>query len=606
MAIILTIDILFGIYLVIMVAGSPLKVLAANTPVFSINKVSETDDEIVISINLDEGKTANYDFQLCAEEGYKLVAIQKSRELKLFIADGLVACSENINTGKVGASFVPACDLNGVLYTFTYTKNTGKSASSSDFSIEFQSCGDKDGHSVVPKIVNNISGAQSEDTTKPSSDQSDNVPHFVLDKESEKDKEIIISLSLVNGKTANYDFQLTAKEGYTLNKIEKSKELKSFLINCNTYACAENPANGKVGGSFCPACDLEGVLYTFTFTKAAGKTAAPSDFTLVFETCGNENGEKIIPMVTINENSFSSCYHKLSHTTIPSTCKKDGMEYDICTECGEIFNEKIIDKLAHIWDAWNITQEPTEKNNGTGKRVCSVCGATEDIELALNVDKNSKIQIMFPYRGDVTFDVKDETQTIGNIIKNGLKIGKLYDITMLQNNQPLQPEGYVTVKIPVPKNFDVNKTRVYHIIDRYTMEREEMPSQIDGNEKDGYFLVFRTNHFSYFAIAKEIGKVNSVSVSDITLNYKKSAIINPVIEADEGAEYTVTYESSNPSVARVDKNGKIYAAKKGGAEITVTVNDEYGNCVMDTCKVTVNYSFSQWLIVIVLFGWIWY
>ena len=100
--------------------------------------------------------------------------------------------------------------------------------------------------------------------------------------------------------------------------------------------------------------------------------------------------------------------------------------------------------------------------------------------------------------------------------------------------------------------------------------------------------------------------VNSVSVSDITLNYKKSATIKPTIKADDGAKYTVKYSSSNTKVATVDENGKVYAAKKGSATITCTVTDSNGNTVSDTCKVTVKYSFGQWLIKILLFGWIWY
>lgn len=100
--------------------------------------------------------------------------------------------------------------------------------------------------------------------------------------------------------------------------------------------------------------------------------------------------------------------------------------------------------------------------------------------------------------------------------------------------------------------------------------------------------------------------VNSVSVSDITLNYKKSATLKPTIKADEGAKYTVKYSSSNTKVATVDENGKVYAAKKGNATITCTVIDSNGNTVQDTCKVTVKYSFGQWLIKILLFGWIWY
>ena len=100
--------------------------------------------------------------------------------------------------------------------------------------------------------------------------------------------------------------------------------------------------------------------------------------------------------------------------------------------------------------------------------------------------------------------------------------------------------------------------------------------------------------------------VKAVSVDDISLYYKNSTTLKPTINADDGVKYTVTYTSSDTSVVRVDENGKVYGAKKGSAEITVTVTDEYGNTVSDTCKVNVTYAWWQWIIVIVLFGWIWY
>ena len=100
-------------------------------------------------------------------------------------------------------------------------------------------------------------------------------------------------------------------------------------------------------------------------------------------------------------------------------------------------------------------------------------------------------------------------------------------------------------------------------------------------------------------------KVNSVSINDITLNYKASAKITPNIDADDGAEYTVSYSSSNANVS-VDENGNIYGAYKGSATITCTVTDSNGNTVTDTCNVTVKYSFIQWIIKIILFGWLWY
>lgn len=101
-------------------------------------------------------------------------------------------------------------------------------------------------------------------------------------------------------------------------------------------------------------------------------------------------------------------------------------------------------------------------------------------------------------------------------------------------------------------------------------------------------------------------KVYGVSVSDVSLDYKATATITPAVKADKGANYTVTYSSSDPSVANVDANGKVTATGTGNATITCTVKDTQGNTVTDTCEVEVKYNWWQWIIVIVLFGWIWY
>ncbi len=102
--------------------------------------------------------------------------------------------------------------------------------------------------------------------------------------------------------------------------------------------------------------------------------------------------------------------------------------------------------------------------------------------------------------------------------------------------------------------------------------------------------------------------VKSVSINDISLNYKKSTTLKPTIKADDGAKYTVEYSTSNAKVAIVDKNGKVTATKRGSgsATITCTVTDSNGNTVQDTCKVNVSLTWWQWIITIVLFGWIWY
>lgn len=104
-------------------------------------------------------------------------------------------------------------------------------------------------------------------------------------------------------------------------------------------------------------------------------------------------------------------------------------------------------------------------------------------------------------------------------------------------------------------------------------------------------------------------KIKSVSVDDVSLNYKETAKINPVIDAENGVNYTVSYKSSDSSIANVDAIGNVYGAKKWcrkTVEITCTVTDEFGNQLSDTCNVTVGFAWWQWIIVIVLFGCLWY
>ena len=100
--------------------------------------------------------------------------------------------------------------------------------------------------------------------------------------------------------------------------------------------------------------------------------------------------------------------------------------------------------------------------------------------------------------------------------------------------------------------------------------------------------------------------VYNVSTASMSMYYKSKEALIYKVRADEGADYKVTFKSSNPEIATVDKNGIVYGAKNGTTTITVTVKDSNGNIFKDTCTVQVQYNILQWIIVILLFGWIWY
>ena len=313
--------------------------------------------------------------------------------------------------------------------------------------------------------------------------------------------------------------------------------------------------------------------------------------------CGETFNEKVIPMG-----------HKLNHVVVPSTCKVAGMEYDICSECGETFNEKTLPLEAHTWSEWTVVKEATTTAEGLEKRTCSACGEVETraIEkLKALVDEKTGVEINYNDEYEANTEIKVEEQFSGKSFQllnteYGKVNSKIYDIATYKDGVKVQPDGEITVRIPLPEGFTTNKVFVCYV-DSVSGKVTKIPCEV----KDGY-VTFKTNHFSEYAIVEQLANVKSVSVSDITMNYKKSAKINPSITADDGAEYTVKYSSSNTSVARVDDNGNIYGAKRGSATITCTGTDSNGNTVQDTCNVNVKYSFGQWLIVILLFGWIWY
>lgn len=87
------------------------------------------------------------------------------------------------------------------------------------------------------------------------------------------------------------------------------------------------------------------------------------------------------------------------------------------------------------------------------------------------------------------------------------------------------------------------------------------------------------------------GQVHGVALGfNVTLNKREEITITPNIDVDEGVLYTISYLSSDTSVATVDNDGKITAVSAGTATITCTVTDENGNAFDASIVVVVNNS----------------
>ena len=302
------------------------------------------------------------------------------------------------------------------------------------------------------------------------------------------------------------------------------------------------------------------------------------------------------------------CSHKLKHITVPASCTVNGMEYDLCTECGDTFNSKVIAALGHSWGNWYVSKQPTESADGEETRKCTKCSAIETRKIEkLKTVKDEKTGVEIIYKDEFENGVDLEVSQVFDgksfqlISANyGDVKSAVFDISTYKDGVKVQPNGKIKVRIPLPQGFGSGNIFVCYV-DSENGEVQKIKATVNGG-----YVEFEAEHFSEYAVVETAPSVKGVDIKDIKLTYKKSEKIKPNITADEGAKYTVKYESSNPKVASVDKNGKVTALKKGSAKITCTVTDSNGNTVSDTCTVTVKYNFGQWLIIILLFGWIWY
>ncbi len=89
----------------------------------------------------------------------------------------------------------------------------------------------------------------------------------------------------------------------------------------------------------------------------------------------------------------------------------------------------------------------------------------------------------------------------------------------------------------------------------------------------------------------------------VVVNYKATASLKDKLSASIIKDFKLKWTSADESIVTVDEDGNIYGVKAG--ETTVTVKSTDGKFAK-TFDVTVNYSALQWIIIIILFGWIWY
>ena len=263
------------------------------------------------------------------------------------------------------------------------------------------------------------------------------------------------------------------------------------------------------------ASDLFGVLYD-------------ADYTILYQyPCGSENTSYSIVDTTTKTagNPFSGAVNLTSMTIPKSLTSISGLSLHTNKNISSVYYYGSSDmwvELAKNYNLDHITVTFAEEN--------SYVSATDtDTDVTCTYLSNF-------YEGEIKFNVKRELgQASFDIITTQLDVSRneIYDITMTLDNVKIQPNGSVTVKLPLPEGYDPDRTYVYYIGSQDGGRVKNMRAEyIDG------YLVFNTTHFSYYAVVELNEPVYSVTWivdgSETVVNYKKGDIIevpeNPIKE----------------------------------------------------------------------------
>lgn len=163
------------------------------------------------------------------------------------------------------------------------------------------------------------------------------------------------------------------------------------------------------------------------------------------------------------------------------------------------------------------------------------------------VQKDEKTQIIVEAITNAELAVVEITEKISidevNLVLVGEQVSKLYDITLVEEGEAVQPEGGVKVKIPATE-------QAYKV---YRVEEDGTLTDMNAVYEDG-FMVFTTEHFSLYVVTEEVeqpqfenGDVNK----DGKLNIKDATNIQKYLAK------MAEFDEEALALADYDGNGKL-------------------------------------------------
>lgn len=318
---------------------------------------------------------------------------------------------------------------------------------------------------------------------------------------------------------------------------------------------------------------------------------------------------------------FNGELHTHSYTpTIEkeADCKFQGIMKYIC-ECGENYSEQI-PVLDHIADEWK------EEPSGFMVKRCTVCNTVlERRLLKKGTDTSTQITYSyedgcFDYDGEVDFEVTPKTKSeYGDSFKGYVDDSedifffeiKFYAVDENDNHtNEIQPSAGKKVKIgfPIPEKYKGRGKDAFWIIHKRTDNGrfDYFMTPYSNIDVENDYVYIWTDNFSPFALVvnytENTKTVSSISIASLpaktSYTYKRDNLDL------SGLALTVTYSDGTTETVTDTSKMKVtgFDNTKTGTQ-TVTVEYEGVSASFD---VTVSYVWWQWIIRILLLGFLWY
>lgn len=312
-----------------------------------------------------------------------------------------------------------------------------------------------------------------------------------------------------------------------------------------------------------------------------------------FENVWTMDGDPYYHYPELIDNSHNSNHnhsYSSSITTEP-TCTSDGIKTYIC-ECGDSYTEPILHK-GHSTNDWTIVNETTCTSDGLKIKYCSSCSQEVEREILPSPGHTSGEWVISNKAACTTDGIKEhfcatckevyETETIPSTGHHKEWIvyseGNCTIATHKVKVCSICEEELESIYIPAPgHNYGVWTTTIVATVDSEGKEARTCANCSSTEERTLPTLEFTISETSLSMIYKDSGKLSTNSSN-------------------------VTWSTTNSDVATVDSDGNIQAVGDGTATIIAT-NNATGKTV--SCEISVSYTWWQWIIRILLFGFIWY